>query len=116
MGNCFTYILFVVAFDGKSKRFFGGLQVIYFSVDHREIRPTSNPPNLNAIERAKNLILKIITQMYYEQVMNKVTHQNTQVSLYGLLAEPGDETSHLQFARRALYDTHVRHSYLLDKF
>ena len=85
----------MVAFDGKSKRYYGDLQVIYFSADHREIRPTSNPPNLNAIEKSKNLILKIITQMYYVQVMNKVTHQKTQVSLDGLLAEPGDETSHL---------------------
>ena len=52
--------------------------------------------------------------------MNKVTllTQNRQVSvvsLDGLLAEPGDEASHLQLARRALHDTHVRHSYLLDK-
>ena len=49
--------------------------------------------------------------------MNKVIllAQNGPMSLNRLLAEPGDETGHLQLAPRALHDTHMRHPDLFDK-
>ena len=49
--------------------------------------------------------------------MNKFSHfaQNRSISLNRLLAEPGDETGHLQLACRALHNTHMRHSDLFDK-